>query len=262
MQDPKNRHLGAIAQLCWAISSQLKHVLTIGKKLVKQQYLPISSKYGELQPTNGWDPFRSLGHPSKFQRVSRLGSATAWHSSSGHQPNFAALNRERHLYSAGWPSRWALAHILVLPRFTKLLPPYFRAYMSKRGPVGYIRVRGIQIILQNTLLPWEAANSYTRHLKTSGVWFALWSFLPAHHAGHYTTATTHTPAAIDESLKLEPDDATTHNSSRRTFTTRNHPPPQCLSGDSAAWLSAAAASGGVCESAGRWWTLNVLVAIA
>jgi len=36
-----------------------------------------------------------------------------WHSSSGRQPNFAALNRGRHLYSAGWPSRWALAHILV-----------------------------------------------------------------------------------------------------------------------------------------------------
>jgi len=32
-------------------------------------------------------------------------------SSSGHQPNFAALNRGRHLYSAGRPSRWALAHI-------------------------------------------------------------------------------------------------------------------------------------------------------
>ena len=31
----------------------------------------------------------------------------------GHQPNFAALNRGRHLYSAGRPSRWALAHILV-----------------------------------------------------------------------------------------------------------------------------------------------------
>jgi len=25
----------------------------------------------------------------------------------------AALNRGRHLYLAGWPSRWALAHILV-----------------------------------------------------------------------------------------------------------------------------------------------------
>jgi len=44
----------------------------------------------------------------------RLGSVTAQHSSSGCQPNFVALNRERHLYSAGQPSRWALAHILVV----------------------------------------------------------------------------------------------------------------------------------------------------
>ena len=35
-------------------------------------------------------------------------------SSSGRQPNFAALNRGRHLCSAGRPSGWALAHILVL----------------------------------------------------------------------------------------------------------------------------------------------------
>ena len=35
-------------------------------------------------------------------------------SSSVRQTNFAALNRGRHLYSAGRPSRWALAHILVL----------------------------------------------------------------------------------------------------------------------------------------------------
>ena len=35
-------------------------------------------------------------------------------SSSGRQPNFAALNRRRHLCSAGRPSGWALAHILVL----------------------------------------------------------------------------------------------------------------------------------------------------
>ena len=53
----------------------------------------------------------SLGHPCKFQLVSRLGSITARHASSGRQPNFAALNRGRHLYSAGRPSRWALAHI-------------------------------------------------------------------------------------------------------------------------------------------------------
>jgi len=35
-------------------------------------------------------------------------------SSSGHQTNFAALNRGRHLCLAGRPSGWALAHILVV----------------------------------------------------------------------------------------------------------------------------------------------------
>jgi len=35
----KNRHLGTIAQLCWEMSLQLRHVSTIGKKLDKQQYL-------------------------------------------------------------------------------------------------------------------------------------------------------------------------------------------------------------------------------
>jgi len=35
----KNRHLGTIAPLCRAVSSQLRHVSTIGDKLVKQQYV-------------------------------------------------------------------------------------------------------------------------------------------------------------------------------------------------------------------------------
>jgi len=71
----------------------------------------MSSEYGELRPTSGWNPLASLRHPCKFQRVSRLGSITAHHSSNGRQPNFAALNRGCHLYSAGRLSRWALAHI-------------------------------------------------------------------------------------------------------------------------------------------------------
>ena len=66
-----------------------------------------------LRPTSGWDLLASLGHTSIFQQVLRLGSITARHSSSGRQPNFAALNRGCHLYLAGRPSRWALAHILV-----------------------------------------------------------------------------------------------------------------------------------------------------
>jgi len=62
----KNRRLmGSVAQLCRVISSQLRHISTIGKKLVKQQYLiHKSSQYGELQPTSGWDLFVSFGHPS------------------------------------------------------------------------------------------------------------------------------------------------------------------------------------------------------
>jgi len=60
-----------------------------------------------------------LGHPSKFERVSPVGSVTARHSSNGRQPNFAALNRGRHLYSALRPSRWALAYILVNYCFSK-----------------------------------------------------------------------------------------------------------------------------------------------
>ena len=52
-------------------------------------------------------------HSSEFQRVSRLGSVTARHSSIVSVSQTAGLNRRRQLYTAGRPSRWALAHILV-----------------------------------------------------------------------------------------------------------------------------------------------------
>jgi len=57
----KNRHLRTIAQLCRAIFSQLRHILTIGKMLVKQQcVLHMFLRYGELRPTSSWDRFGSL----------------------------------------------------------------------------------------------------------------------------------------------------------------------------------------------------------
>jgi len=60
------------------------------KKLVKQWYLlHMSSQCGELRPTNGWDLLASLGHFSKFQRVSRLGFVTAPTSLNGGHPHFA-----------------------------------------------------------------------------------------------------------------------------------------------------------------------------
>jgi len=48
----KKRHMGIIAQLCRAISLQLRYI--IGKKLVKQQYvLEMSPQYRELRHTSG-----------------------------------------------------------------------------------------------------------------------------------------------------------------------------------------------------------------
>jgi len=113
------------------------NVSTIEKKLVKQQYLHYtSSQYGELRPTNGWDPFGSLGHHSKFQRVSRLGSVTARHSSTGRHPNFAALNRGRHLYSSfTYPAGFAMT-VLQLYYIIKRLGPWRR---NRRGTWEYSR---------------------------------------------------------------------------------------------------------------------------
>jgi len=106
----KNRYLCTIAQLCRAISSQLRHVLTIGKKLVKQQYLShMSLRYGELRLTSGWDHFVSLGIPANFNGFRVLAALLHGTLLVGVSQT-AALNRGRHLYSAGRPSRWALAH--------------------------------------------------------------------------------------------------------------------------------------------------------
>jgi len=94
----------------------------IAKNWPSGQYLlHMSPQYGELRPTNGWDRLAGLGHLIIFQRVSRLGSVTALHFIRGCQPNSAALNRGRHLYSARRPSRWALAHILVWAYYNPVL---------------------------------------------------------------------------------------------------------------------------------------------
>ena len=111
-KSPSGHHRTTLPGYIFAIKARIDNRK---KKLGKQQYLlHMSPQYGELRPTSGWDRFSSLGHPIVFQRVSRLGSVTARQSSSERQAKFAALNRGRHLCSAGRPSRWALAHILVI----------------------------------------------------------------------------------------------------------------------------------------------------
>ena len=106
----KNRHLGTIAQLCRAISSQLRHVSTIENKIVKQQYLSPTCIYNMVNfgPLTAEIGSGVWGTPTNFTGFCVL--AALLHS-TGRQPNFAALNRGCHLCSAGRPSGWALAHI-------------------------------------------------------------------------------------------------------------------------------------------------------
>jgi len=112
----QNRHLGTIPQLCRAISSQLRHLSTIGKKLVKQQYLLyVSPQYGELRPLAAEIVSLVWGTPANFSGF-RILAALLHSTLVVGVSQTAAFNRGRHLYSAGQPSRWALAHILVVIR--------------------------------------------------------------------------------------------------------------------------------------------------
>ena len=96
---------------CRAISSQLRHVSTIGKNLLSSNIssrcphnmvnfglLPaeiVSLVWGTPANFNGFRVLAALLHSTLVVGVSQT----------------AAFNRGRHLYSAGRPSGWALAHI-------------------------------------------------------------------------------------------------------------------------------------------------------
>jgi len=52
-KSPKICRLGTIAQLCRAISSQLRHISTIGKNFKQQYLLQMCPQCGELRPSSG-----------------------------------------------------------------------------------------------------------------------------------------------------------------------------------------------------------------
>jgi len=111
-KSPKVRHLLAIAQLCRAISLQLGHVLTIGKNLLNSNISPTCSynmvNFGPLVAEVGslvW------GTPANFNRF-RILAALLHGTVVVGVSQTVALNRGCHLYLAGRPPRWALAHIL------------------------------------------------------------------------------------------------------------------------------------------------------
>jgi len=109
-----------VSSFCQAVFLQLRHISTIRKKLVKQQYIfSTSPQYGELRPTNGLEQFRSLGHPSKFQRVSRLDVVSAATLFTGGQANFArclpspGLLRYIYTFSGAFAPWWNFARCKV-----------------------------------------------------------------------------------------------------------------------------------------------------
>jgi len=123
----KSRHLRTIAQLCRAMSSHLRHV-------GYQQYLfHMSSHYGEHRPTDGWDRLTSLGHPTKFQRVSRLGFATALTSLNGGQPNFAWCLVVSWAGTLCSKKNWTNKLMAVTLSNLNVLLPYLVKYVVKKS---------------------------------------------------------------------------------------------------------------------------------
>ena len=89
--------------------------------------------------------WRVWGTPANFNGFRILAALLHGTSSSGHQRNFATLNRGRHLYSAGRPSRGALAHILVMVAlcnradhiyFHPVSSFFFSLALSQRSEIG------------------------------------------------------------------------------------------------------------------------------
>ena len=93
MQNAKNYQKSTSTQICRAVSSQLRHVSTIGKKLLNSNMASTCfhnmANFGSLTAEIGSGVW-GTGHPmQQLQRVSRLGSFTAPTSLTGGQPNFA-----------------------------------------------------------------------------------------------------------------------------------------------------------------------------
>ena len=114
-QDAKNCHFGTMAQLCQAVSSQL----SIDNRKNNLLNTDTSStcpgphnmvNFGLLMAEICW---RVCGTPANFNGCRVLAALLHGTLVVGVSQT-AALNTGRHLYLAGRPSRWALAHILVL----------------------------------------------------------------------------------------------------------------------------------------------------
>jgi len=138
-------HLRTIAQVCRAICSQLRDIWRIGKNL-------LNSNNSSTCPHNmvNFGPltvryvveFGAPGHPCKFQRVSRLSSITARHSSGGRQPNCGVEQRA--------PPVFGRAAIMgIVPHSTVVLSCFFLLFYSSPN----LDRRGLDICHRPTSTP-------------------------------------------------------------------------------------------------------------
>ena len=96
--------MGTIAELCRATSLQLRHVSTIRKKLVKQQYLlHVSLQYGELGPLTAEIGLAVCSIPANFNEFHDLASLLHWRRS-------VEVNQTLHDL---WPSPGLLHYIYI-----------------------------------------------------------------------------------------------------------------------------------------------------
>jgi len=110
-------------------------------------------QYGELRPINGWDLLVSLGHPSKFQPVSRLAFVTARHHS-------LEANQTLHV----WPSPGLLHHIYIFEG-SCLLTEFCRVQNSLY--VQVLRSPILAVLLHGT--PTAVVSQTLRHGTKNGI---------------------------------------------------------------------------------------------
>jgi len=112
---------GTIRQLCLAVSSQLRHLSTTGKKNLlntdTSSTCPHMVNFGLLTSEICWRVWSTPANFNSFRVLAVLLHGTVV--VGVHQT--AALNRGRHLCLAGRPSRWASAHILLSSFFPRLI---------------------------------------------------------------------------------------------------------------------------------------------
>jgi len=111
----KSRHLDTIPQLCRAISSQLRHVSTIGKNLLSSNMSSTCPRnmvnFGPLAAEIRW---RVLGkYPANFNGFRVLAALLHGIPVLSVSQTCGVEQRAPPIYSAGRPSRWALTHILL-----------------------------------------------------------------------------------------------------------------------------------------------------